>query len=85
MRSFRILLQSVLHRLSSETGNNVVCGADFMKVPRMLLEAKRKSLYMDMPVPVGWHEAYARGKVGTNRYWNLAKKIYKSMRPDDYK
>ena len=74
-----------LSRLSSETGNNVVCGADFMKVPRMLLEAKRKSLYMDMPVPAGWHEAYAKCKVGTDRYWNLAKRIYKSMRLDDYK
>ncbi|CAD6491802.1 MAG: hypothetical protein FFODKBPE_00217 [Candidatus Argoarchaeum ethanivorans] len=74
-----------LSRLSSETGNSVVCGADFMKVPRMLLEAKRKSLYMDMPVPAGWHEAYAKGKVDTDRYWNLAKRIYKSTRLDDYK
>lgn len=74
-----------LSRLSSETGNNVVCGADFMKVPRRLLEAKRKSLYMDMPVPAGWHEAYAKGKVGTDGYWNLAKRIYKSMGLDDYK
>jgi len=26
-----------------------------MKKPRMLLEAKRKLLYKDMPVPVEWH------------------------------
>jgi len=71
--------------LSSETGNNVICGADFMKAPRMLLEARRKSLYRDMPVPAGWHEAYSKGKVSTDRYWNLAKGIYKSMRLDDHR
>jgi len=27
----------------------------------MLLEAKPKSLYKDMPAPQGWHEAYAEG------------------------
>ena len=27
-----------------------------------LLEAQRKSLYEKMPVPVGWHEAYAKGE-----------------------
>jgi len=74
-----------LERLSSETGNKVICGADFMKTPRMLLEARRKSLYRDIPVPAGWHEAYAEGKVGTDRYWNMAKRIYKSMRLDDYR
>ncbi|NMG83128.1 MAG: MBL fold metallo-hydrolase [Methanosarcinales archaeon] len=74
-----------LERLSSETRNKVICGADFMKQPRMLLEAGRKSLYRDMPVPAGWHEAYAEGNVGTDRYWNLAKRIYKSMRLDDYR
>ncbi|MEA1906145.1 MAG: MBL fold metallo-hydrolase, partial [Euryarchaeota archaeon] len=54
-----------LERLSSETGNRVICGADFMKTPRMLLEARRKSLYRDMPVPAGWHEAYGKGMVST--------------------
>ena len=71
--------------LSSETGNNVICGADFMKQPRMLLEARRKSLYRDMPVPAGWHEAYGKGRVSTDRYWNMAKRIYKSMRLDDHR
>lgn len=74
-----------LERLSSETGNKVICGADFMKQPRMLLEARRKSVYTDMPVPAGWHKSYAEGKVGTDHYWNLAKRIYKSMRLDDYR
>jgi len=66
-----------IKRLSAETGKRVICGADFMKEPRMLLEARRKCLYKDMPVPAGWHEAYARGRVTTDHYWEQAKKIYK--------
>ena len=62
-----------IKRLSNETKNNVICAADFMKVPRMLLEARRRSLYRDMHVPVGWHEAYAKGKVTTDHYWSMAK------------
>jgi len=41
----------------------------------MLLEAWRKDLYKQMPVPEGWHEAYGQGKVNTDYYWNLAKII----------
>ena len=62
-----------IKRLSKEMKNNVICAADFMKVPRMLLEAKRRSLYKYMYVPDGWHEAYAKGKVTTNHYWSMAK------------
>ncbi len=72
-----------LERLSSETENNVICGADFMNTPRMLLEARRKSLYKDMPVSAGWHKSYADGNVSTDRYWDLAKERYTSMRLDD--
>jgi predicted metallo-beta-lactamase superfamily hydrolase len=74
-----------LKRLSSETGKKIICGADFMKKPRMLLEARRQRLYKDLPVPEGWHEAYARGIVDTNDYWNLGKKLYKSMKLKDEK
>ena len=42
-----------------------------MEKPRMLLEARRRYLYEKMPVPEGWHSAYARGKVGTNAYKTL--------------
>ena len=76
MRSYEGL--KWLKRLSSETGKKVICGADFMKKPKMLLETRRKRLYKDMPVPEGWHEAYAEGKVNTDYYWNLAKKLYKN-------
>ena len=59
---------SWLDRLSSETGHRVICAADFMGQPRRLLEARREQLYEEMPVPQGWHEAYARGDADTRRY-----------------
>lgn len=57
-----------LKRLSSETGKRVVCAADFMKKPRLLLEARRRQLYKDMPVPKNWHRDYERGKVDVEHY-----------------
>lgn len=59
---------SWLDRLSSETGHDVICAADFMGRPRCLLEAWRTRLYEEMPVPQGWHEAYARGEADTSAY-----------------
>jgi hypothetical protein len=59
---------SWLQRLSSETGRQVICAADFMGQPRCLLEARRLQLYEEMPVPDGWHEAYTRGEADTRRY-----------------
>jgi len=59
---------SWLKRLSSKTGHRVICAADFMGRPRRLLEAQREQLYEAMPVPQGWHEAYARGKANTSAY-----------------
>jgi len=73
-----------LEHLSSETERKIICGADFMKKPKMLLEAKRESLYEDMPVPEGWHEAYAKGEVNIDHYWDLAKKLYKHLRLNNY-
>lgn len=69
-----------IKRLSSRTDKKVICGADFMKKPKMLLEARRKNLYRDMPVPVRWHNDYAKGKINTDHYWNLAKNLYKNLR-----
>ncbi|MBW1676939.1 MAG: hypothetical protein JRJ79_10115 [Deltaproteobacteria bacterium] len=68
-----------LQDLSSETQKEIMCGADFMEKPRMLLEVRRKELYKQMPVSEGWHEAYARGKVTTDYYWNLARTQYKGL------
>ena len=47
-----------LKRLSSETGKKVMCAADFMNKPRLLLEADRVRSYERMPVPDGWHEYF---------------------------
>ncbi len=66
-----------IERLSDKTGRKVLCGADFMHKHRMLLEAGRRTLYNEMPVPVGWHEAYAKKQVSTNQYWESAKKFLK--------
>lgn len=59
---------SWLDRLSSETGHDVICAADFMERPRCLLEAWRPQLYEEMPVPDGWHDAYAKGEADTSAY-----------------
>ena len=74
-----------LRKLSSKSNKNILCGADFMNKPRMLLEAQRKHLYEQMPVPEGWHEAYGQGNVNTDYYWNLAKKQYNSIEVYDEK
>ena len=57
-----------LERLASENGRNVICAADFMGHFRCLLEARRVQSYKEMPVPEGWHEAYARGMVDTSAF-----------------
>lgn len=57
-----------LERLSAETPNRVMCAADYMERPRCLLEAQREALYEEMPVPEGWHQAYARGEADTSSY-----------------
>ncbi|MEA3442987.1 MAG: hypothetical protein U9R04_05930 [Chloroflexota bacterium] len=58
-----------LDRLSSLADHKVVCAADFMKRPRNLLEAERALWYKKLPVPKGWHEAYARGEIDVISEW----------------
>jgi uncharacterized protein len=47
-----------LDNLRDISGRNVCCGADFMGVPRLLLEARRPNLYQKMPVRENWHHDY---------------------------
>jgi len=68
---------SWLQRLSEETGHRVICAADFMGRPRHLLEARRAQLYKEIPVYNGWHEQYAHGSAGTERYMDRAREMYK--------
>src|SRR6056297_987692 len=64
-----------LKRLSDKTGKQVICAADFMKRPRLLLEAWREQLYKDMPISKNWHENYAKGKMDFKDYrkWGMYK------------
>jgi predicted metallo-beta-lactamase superfamily hydrolase len=59
-----------LDELSAAVGKKVYCAADFMGMPRQLLEAKRIQLYKKMPVPDGWHDDYAKGLVDTGEYFD---------------
>lgn len=48
-----------LDELSHKAGKKIYCAADFMGLPRRLLEAKRDILYERFPVAGGWHARYA--------------------------
>ena len=63
-----------LDRLSFESGRRVLCAADFMRAPRRLLEADRKMLYDEIPVPLGWHQDYAEGKATTRGFQSFGSK-----------
>ena len=66
LRSFKGY--SWLKELAGKVENRVICAAEFMGKTPELLEAQRKALYEKMPVPPGWHEAYAKGEVGFLEY-----------------
>ncbi len=57
-----------LNSLYSPSKRKVICAADFMGCRRRLLEAERVQWYRKVPVPEGWHKAYARGEVSTKPY-----------------
>lgn len=64
-----------LDKLSSVTEHRVICAADFLGRHRTLLEAWRQRLYAEMPVPEGWHEAYACGEVDARPYRDWISKV----------
>jgi predicted metallo-beta-lactamase superfamily hydrolase len=59
---------SWLERLASQTSHEVICAALFMEHPLRLLEAWRVRLYEEMPIPEGWHQAYAQSHADTSLY-----------------
>jgi predicted metallo-beta-lactamase superfamily hydrolase len=59
---------SWLKELAGKVENRVLCAAEFMGKAPELLEAQRKTLYEKMPIPSGWHEAYAKGEAGFWEY-----------------
>ncbi|HKL10108.1 MAG TPA: hypothetical protein VJ990_01615, partial [Clostridia bacterium] len=65
-----------LSLLSEASGNNVICAADYMKLPRHMLEAQREKLYFEMPVPEVWHRLYAENIVDAEEYMEMARSRY---------
>ncbi len=65
--------------LSIRSGRRVMCAADFMGQPRRLLEARRETLYEEMPIPAGWHEAYARGEADTHGFRRYAERCLRGV------
>lgn len=57
-----------LDALSTTVGKQVYCAADYMRQPRRLLEAERDRWYQRVPVPEGWHDDYAQGRVNLDGY-----------------
>ncbi|MFP3874517.1 MAG: MBL fold metallo-hydrolase [Thiohalophilus sp.] len=57
-----------LDRLCAKAGKKVYCAADYMGQPRQLLEAQRVHCYETLPVPEGWHDDYAKGRVNPDDY-----------------
>jgi predicted metallo-beta-lactamase superfamily hydrolase len=57
-----------LDDLTAPSGHRIMCAADYMGRRRFLLEAWRDRLYNEMPVPEGWHEAYANGEINIDEY-----------------
>jgi predicted metallo-beta-lactamase superfamily hydrolase len=57
-----------IERLQDRCGAHVCCAATYMGAEPLLLEARRKELYREMPVPEGWHDAYAKGETDTTGY-----------------
>ncbi|WP_410509932.1 hypothetical protein RSJ42_07340 [Methanosarcina hadiensis] len=57
-----------LKELAGKVENTVLSAAEFMGKEPELLEAQRKILYDKVPVPMDWHEAYAKGEAGFEEY-----------------
>ncbi|BAZ93650.1 selenocysteine protein [Thiohalobacter thiocyanaticus] len=70
--------ESWLDALSETVGRQVYCAADYMRHPRRLLEAERKQWYKKMPVPDGWNEDYAQGKVDLDSYFDQYLSLWKA-------
>ncbi len=74
-----------LNDVSCASGRRILCAADYMGLDRIPLESMRERLYREIPVPDGWHEAYASGKIDIFAYRPLFeayfKKITQSPRP----
>ena len=66
-----------LREIASESGNQVICAAEFMGQEPLLLEAWRGKLYDWIPVPEGWHESNVPGKVDLSDYLQMGWDVLK--------
>jgi uncharacterized protein len=57
-----------LERVGRESGNQVLCAADFQNKRRRFLEAQRERFYKVQPVSEGWHDAYEDSWKQTDMY-----------------
>ncbi len=64
-----------LREIAAESGNQVVCAAEFMGQEPLLLEAWRVNLYHWITVPDGWHESYVPGKVDLSGYLEMGRDV----------
>lgn len=67
-----------LKGLDSKTKNRVLSASDFMGRMPLLLEAWRKQLYSQIPVPENWHESYTQGEVSAKPYLPYLKRLKES-------
>ncbi len=72
-----------LDKLAATTEHRVCCAADFMGRRRTPLEAWRKRLYTELPVPEGWHENFALGKADTKSYREWIPRVEKWYTDDN--
>lgn len=67
-----------LNSLKDAAGHKVLCAAEFMDSPPLLLEAWREDLYRWLPVAEGWHVKYQDGQADPEEYrikgWKLLAK-----------
>ncbi len=66
-----------LKKLSKESKNEIICAADYMKMNRHLLEAKRTELYEEIPVEENFQELYFNNIIDVKKYMINAQEKYK--------
>jgi hypothetical protein len=57
-----------LEDLKRRSNHNILCGAEFMGMQPLFLEAWREELYGWLPVPEGWHANYKKSRVSADSY-----------------
>ena len=70
-----------LDRLRREVGNRIMCAADYMRRPRLLLEAWRRVLYNVIPVPRNWFiiSEYSGFGKAISSYGDVIEELVKSI------